>query len=556
MLAGPLVVENVSLTLPGSADSLLKSVSLRLEPGECLGIIGLSGSGKSLLGRLISGTTKPTQGHVTLGSAEVAALQGGCGARHLGYMPQEIDLIGTSVADIIGRLGEAGLDDVIRAAKLVGLHETIMRLPNAYNSDVADGNSVLLRGHQQRLGLARALCGNPRLVVLDEPNASLDYLGEQMLLDVVQTMKANNTTIIVITHRMGILTATDKIAIMQGGALSAFGSRDEIFARYIGRPHSGVSEHVPARITPRSAPECEQMPNAKIRTGGSPGRNVRSRRNYTVSNLHDNPADTPFSRMRGIAWAGNVLVFGYVLGVGTWSLFAPLESAAVASGLVEAKSSRKTLQHLEGEIVRAILVKDGDIVAPGQPLIRLDSTKSRSERQSLHGQFWDAKAREARLLAERAGADQVTYPDEFSAALADDPSLATIFTGHQDILQTRAQVLRSHIQVIREKMAQVDKEIIGLKAQELAAAKRAEIARQETAAVQTLVEKGLERRPRLLALERETAEIDGRRGELAAQVSRAFQVISESQAMLLKLETDRQNEIAQSLRETQGQILV
>jgi HlyD family secretion protein len=141
-------------------------------------------------------------------------------------------------------------------------------------------------------------------------------------------------------------------------------------------------------------------------------------------------------------------------------------------------------------------------------------------------------------------------------ALADDPALATTFAGHQDILKTRAQVLRSHIQVIREKMAQVDKEIIGLKAQELATAKRAEIARQEIAAVQTLVDRGLERRPRLLALEREIAEIEGRRGELAAQVSRAFQVISESQAMLLKLETDRQNEIAQSLRETQGQILI
>ena len=162
-------------------------------------------------------------------------------------------------------------------------------------------------------------------------------------------------------------------------------------------------------------------------------------------------------------------------------VFAPLESAAVASGLVEAESSRKTLQHLEGGIVRAILVKDGDIVAPGQPLIRLELDQvAAAERQSLHGQFWDAKAREARLLAERAGADQVTYPDEFTAALADDPSLATIFAGHQDILRTRAKVLRSHIQVIREKMAQVDKEIIGLKAQELAAAKRAEIARQET----------------------------------------------------------------------------
>ena len=124
------------------------------------------------------------------GSAEVAAFRAAAGPGISGTCHRKLTSIGTSVADIIGRLGEAGFDDVVRAAKLVGLHETIMRLPNAYNSDVADGNSVLLRGHRQRLGLARALCGNPRLVVLDEPNASLDYLGEQMLLDVVQTMKA------------------------------------------------------------------------------------------------------------------------------------------------------------------------------------------------------------------------------------------------------------------------------------------------------------------------------------------------------------------------------
>jgi HlyD family secretion protein len=265
---------------------------------------------------------------------------------------------------------------------------------------------------------------------------------------------------------------------------------------------------------------------------------------------------TPFGRIRDVAWAGNLLVFGYVLGFGTWSVVAPLESAAVATGIVEAESSRKTLQHLEGGIVREILVSDGDVVTAGQPLIRLDSTKSRAEQQSLNGQFWDARVREARLLAERNGAEQITFSDELNTALAADPSLATTFAGHQDILRTRANVLRSHIQVIREKVTQVDKEIIGLKAQELAAAKRAEIARQEFAAVQALVDKGLERRPRLLTLEREMAEIDGRRGELAAQVSRAYQVISESQAMLLKLETDRQNEVAQSLRDTQGQILV
>lgn len=265
---------------------------------------------------------------------------------------------------------------------------------------------------------------------------------------------------------------------------------------------------------------------------------------------------TPSRRLRGVTRAGNLLLCGYVLGLGTWSIFAPLESAAIAPGIVESETSRKTLQHLEGGIVREILVADGDAVTPNQPLIRLDATKAQTERQSLKGQFWDAKAREARLLAERMGAQELSFSDEFNTALRDDPSLATVFAGQRNIFEARRQVLKSQIAVIREKMAQVEKEIVGLEAQQLAAAKRSEIARQELGAVQTLVDKGLERRPRLLTLEREIAEIDGRRGDLAAQVSRAHQVISESRAVLLKLESDRQSEIAQSLREAQGQILL
>jgi HlyD family secretion protein len=267
-------------------------------------------------------------------------------------------------------------------------------------------------------------------------------------------------------------------------------------------------------------------------------------------------AHTPFATLRGVAFAGNLLFCGYVLGLGTWSIFAPLESAAVASGVVEAESSRKTLQHLEGGIVREIMVADGDIVVAGQPLIRLDSTKLQTEARSLKGQLWDAKAREVRLLSERNGAEELRFSDEFAAAIDEDPSLAAVVAGQRDIFDARRQVLLSQARVVGEKILQVEKEIAGLTAQELATSKRAEIARQEVGAVQTLVDKGLERRPRLLALERETADIHGRRGELAAQISRAHQVISESRAMLLKLESDRQNEIAQLLRDTQGQILL
>jgi len=259
-------------------------------------------------------------------------------------------------------------------------------------------------------------------------------------------------------------------------------------------------------------------------------------------------------RLRGVTWTGNLLVCGFVLGLGTWSTYAPLESAAIAIGTVESESSRKTIQHLEGGIIREILVADGDVVRAGQTLISLEGTKARAEVQSLQGQLWEATAREARLQAEQRGEARVSFPTRLEMAQMASPSVADVLAGQQAIFETRRQVFQSQAAVNREKRSQVEKEIEGLRAQESAAARRIDIVREEAATVATLVSKGLERRPRLLNLEREIADIEGRRGEIVAQISRAGQVINESEAVLLKLEHDRQNEIAQSLREVQNQI--
>ncbi len=259
-------------------------------------------------------------------------------------------------------------------------------------------------------------------------------------------------------------------------------------------------------------------------------------------------------RLRGVTWSGNLLVCCFVFGLGAWSTFAPLESAAIAFGTVESESSRKTIQHLEGGIIRAILVADGDAVRAGQTLISLEDTKARAEAQSLQGQLWDATAREARLQAEQHAEERVPFPAMLEMAQNANPSVAAVLAGQQSIFETRRQVFQSQAAVNREKRSQVEKEIEGLRAQESAASRRIEIVREEAATVAMLVSKGLERRPRLLNLERETADIEGRRGEIVAQISRAEQVINESQATLLKLENDRQNEIAQSLREAQNQI--
>lgn len=259
-------------------------------------------------------------------------------------------------------------------------------------------------------------------------------------------------------------------------------------------------------------------------------------------------------RLRGVTWPGNLLVCCFVLGLGIWSTLAPLESAAIAVGTVESESSRKTIQHLEGGIIKEILVADGDVVHAGQTLISLEDTKARAEAESLQGQLWDATAREARLQAEQRGEERVSFPAELKAAQKANPSLAVVLAGQQSIFETRRQVFQSQAAVNRDRRAQVEKEIEGLTAQQSAASKRIDIVREEADTVAMLVNKGLERRPRLLSLQRETADIEGRRGEIVAQISRAEQVINESQATLIKLENDRQNEIAQSLREVQSQI--
>ena len=259
-------------------------------------------------------------------------------------------------------------------------------------------------------------------------------------------------------------------------------------------------------------------------------------------------------RLRGVTWTGNLLVCGFVIGLGTWSTYAPLESAAIAAGTVESESSRKTIQHLEGGIIREILVADGDVVRSGQTIISLEDTKARAEAQSLRGQLWEATAREARLLAEQHGEGRVSFPAELESARNASPPVAAVLAGQQGIFETRRQVFQSQAAVNREKRSQVEKEIEGLRAQESAASRRIEIVREEAATVAMLVNKGLERRPRLLNLEREIADIEGRRGEIVAHISRAGQVINESEALLLKLEHDRQSEIAQSLREVQNQI--
>lgn len=264
---------------------------------------------------------------------------------------------------------------------------------------------------------------------------------------------------------------------------------------------------------------------------------------------------SPMPGLRGVVWTGNLLILVFIVGLGIWSVLAPLKSAAVASGVIEPETSRKTIQHLEGGIVRRILVKNGDAVMGGQIVIELDDTKFRSERDSIQGQLWDAEGSRARLLAEQTGADHVTYPGDLRAAMERYPSVGAILTGQQKIFEARRRVMQAEIQIANEKIAQVRQEIAGLGAQKAALAGRTAISSEEMDQVTTLNAKGLEKKSRLLNLQREKADLDGQEGQVEAQISRAYQVISESQADIAKLESDRLSEVAQGMRDTESRIM-
>jgi PrtD family type I secretion system ABC transporter len=253
--SGSLVVERVVFVPPGTDEPTLRGVSFDLSPGEVLGIIGPSAAGKSTLARLIAGSWTPTAGKVRLDGADIAVWHDSEGSHHIGYLPQDIELFAGTVRENIARLGEAGPAAIIEAAQLVGLHDAIMRLPRGYNSEIGEAGLKLSGGQRQRIALARAVFGRPRLVVLDEPNASLDQEGEEALHNAIAKLKHMGTTIVMIAHRPSVLGLADKLLVLRHGQVEAYGSRADIIAKLnVGRP-AAVPMHkpVPARPQPQRA---------------------------------------------------------------------------------------------------------------------------------------------------------------------------------------------------------------------------------------------------------------------------------------------------------------
>jgi len=227
---GILSVEGAFVNAPGTNLPILRAISFSLSPGEALGVIGPSASGKSTLARLLVGIWPAQAGKVRLDGADVFQWNKEELGPWLGYLPQDVELFEGTIAENIARFGEVNGDAVIQAARQAGVHEMILRLPQGYDTRLSADGGALSGGQKQRVALARALYGDPSLIVLDEPNSSLDDVGEAALIQALSDLKRRGKTLVLISHRPTVLNIVDKILLLREGTVHMFGSRDEVFA--------------------------------------------------------------------------------------------------------------------------------------------------------------------------------------------------------------------------------------------------------------------------------------------------------------------------------------
>ncbi len=233
---GALRAEQAVVAPPGSKVAVLKGLNFNIEAGSFVALIGASASGKSTLARALLGIWPVANGAIRLDGADIGQFERGLIGPYLGYLPQDIELFDGSIAENIARFGKLDADKVVAAAQAAGVHDMILHLPQGYDTEIGGSGGILSAGQRQRVGLARALYGEPVLVVLDEPNSNLDDVGEQALAQALSTLKQRGSTVVVITHRVGILSLADRIMVLNEGLLVLDGTRDEVLAKLNQRP--------------------------------------------------------------------------------------------------------------------------------------------------------------------------------------------------------------------------------------------------------------------------------------------------------------------------------
>ena len=254
---GRIDVEHISVANPAGDGAVLANISLQILPGEVVAVVGPSGAGKSTLLRMLAGAGRPDRGIIRVDHANVLDWDPERLATYIGFLPQDVSLFAGTVKENISRFQDGSGPDqgeidakVVAAAKASFAHEMILGLPNGYDSILGWGGRGLSAGQAQRIGLARALYGEPPIILLDEPNAHLDANGEGQLVETLVALKARKAAVLIVAHRMGVLSAVDKILVLRDGRIEAFGARDEIVAAITKAPAAPIGG--PERATKRS----------------------------------------------------------------------------------------------------------------------------------------------------------------------------------------------------------------------------------------------------------------------------------------------------------------
>ena len=228
---GKFSIESATVVPPGSKTAVLKNISLTIDKGDVVGVLGPSGAGKSTFARALLGIWPTANGNIRLDGADVFAWNRHELGPYIGYLPQDIELFEGTISENIARFGNLDPEMVVSAAKMADVHDLILRLPNGYDTFIGADGGALSGGQRQRIGLARALYGDPVVVVLDEPNSNLDEQGELALGNALQRLKLRRVTVVVITHRSNVLANVNKLLILNEGAVGLYGPRDQVLAQ-------------------------------------------------------------------------------------------------------------------------------------------------------------------------------------------------------------------------------------------------------------------------------------------------------------------------------------
>ena len=522
--AKSLAVETVAAVPPGTERVVVQDVSFALQSGHGLGIIGPSGSGKSSLARLLIGVWEPARGRVRLDGASLDQWSPDALGPHIGYLPQDVELMAGTVAQNIARFASPlDAEAVIAAATAAGVHSLIVGLPEGYETPVGESGSGLSAGQAQRIALARALYGDPFLVVLDEPNSNLDAEGDEALSHAIMGVRARGGIVVVVAHRPSAIASVDQLLMMNQGRAQGFGPKEEILAK----------RHAAGR-----------------RRAAAPQGGARDRECQVMSV----PAASPSRRaIRRHCLAGLVIVAILAGGVGGWASTMKLSGALIAPGQVVVDSNVKKVQHPTGGIVGELRARDGDRVKVGDVVVRLDDTVTRANLAIVNKGINELTARKARLESERDGAEKISFPADLLAR-THDPDAVSAIDSERKLFELRRHARVGQKDQLRQRIGQFGEEVRGLKAQQNAKHKEIELIEREMVGVRDLWKQKLVSIARLTELERNAARLEGEGAQLIAQAAQVGGKISETELQIIQIDRDLSSEVAKEMREIDGKL--